>query len=117
MDFGAVSEGDTILIVEPMEVWCERCRVRQASAQTRVGIYGGEALAALYIDGRKDRTYVGQSTEIVEKHVAVTAEPGGHYITHFTLETGRAIDQAQDLVHVATANCASIWALGCKAPK
>ena len=47
------------------------------------------------------------------EHVAVVAEPGGHYTAHFAPETGRAIDQAQELVRIATANCASIRALGC----
>ena len=116
MDIGRISEGDTRLIVEPMNVWRERCRVRQVSAQTRVGIHGGgggAASTALYFEGRKDRTCVGQSTGIVEEHMAVVAEPGGHYIANFALETGRATDQAQELVHIATANCTSIWALGC----
>ena len=45
--------------------------------------------------------------------MAVVAEPGSNYLTHFTPESGRAIHQARLLTDVAIDNAADVRVLGC----
>ena len=70
-------------------------------------------ITGLYFDGRKDQTFVGQSSKRKEEHVAVVAEPGSNYLTHFTPQTGRAIHQAERLTDIASQYAAKILVLGC----
>ena len=57
----------------------------------------GEEITSVYFDGRKDKTraLVPDSQGklhpriIKEEHVAVTVEPSGHYLTHFTSPPSR----------------------------
>ena len=47
----------------------------------------------LYFDGRHDQTSIGRGGDkTAEEHVAVMAEPGNKYVTHFMPVSGRAID-------------------------
>ena len=111
-DIGRITENNTSLTVDPKKVWRERNRLRLESAEKREHDYGKD-FRALYFDGRKDLTAMGQSTTTMEEHVAVVAEPGGQYIGHFTPETGRAMDQAKVLDSIANTSDADVSVLGC----
>ena len=113
-DIGRISSSRTALVVDPMKIWRERHRMRQESAQARDQRHMGGELKALYFDGRHDQTRAerGADTETVE-HVAVVAEPGSEYVTHFTPLSGKAYDQVNELVSIANAYEGDVRVLGC----
>lgn len=113
-DIGRISSHETALVMDPMKVWRERKSVRQKSAQARDERNSGGELKALYFDGRHDQTRAerGADTE-TEEHIVVVAEPGSEYVTHFTPVSGKAYDQVNELVSVATAHGGNISVLGC----
>lgn len=113
-DIGRVTTGESALLVDPKKVWRERNRVRQESAQSRANQQSSGALKALYFDGRHDETSAGPGAGMVqEEHVAVVAEPGSEYVSHFTPASGRALDQVNELVNIAAAHNSDIRVLGC----
>ena len=114
MDIGRVSSGKTKLLVDPKKVWRERCRMRQSAMASRDQQHRDEELRALYFDGRHDQTSTGRGGDkTAEEHVAVMAEPGSQYVTHFTPVSGRAIDQVTELINVASGYGDSVRVQGC----
>ena len=114
MDIGRVSNEKRHLLVDPKKVWRERCRTRQDTAAARDQQHRGAEIKALYFDGRHDQTSTGRGGDTpAEEHVAVVAEPGSEYVTHFTPVSGKAIDQVNELLSVATGYGDSVRALGC----
>lgn len=115
-DIGRISGApeDSIQIIDPKKVWRERNRVRQDEATNRDDSLRKGELSALYFDGRKDKTYVERSSDVaMEEHVAVVAEPGGEYATHFTPQSSKAIDQVNDLISIVCEYDGDIKVLGC----
>ena len=54
----------------------------------------------------------GADTE-AEEHVAVVAEPGGEYLTHFTPVSGKAINEVNELISIANCYGNNVSVLGC----
>ena len=114
MDIGRVLHDKTQLLVDPKKVWRERCRLRHNTAATRDQQHRGGDLKALYFDGRHDQTSTGRGGDMAaEEHVAVVAEPGSEYVAHFTPVSGKAIDQVNELINIATNYDDSVCVLGC----
>ena len=114
IDIGRVASGKTKLLVDPKKVWRERCRMRQSAVATRDQQHRDVGLKALYFDGRHDQTSTGRGGDTTaEEHVAVVAEPGNEYLTHFTPISGKAIDQTNELINVTAGYGDSVRVLGC----
>ena len=88
--------------------------MRQSAMATRDEHHRDEEIRALYFDGRHDQISTGRGGDkTAEEHVAVVAEPGSEYVTHFTPVSGRAIDQVTELMNVASGYGDSVRVLGC----
>ena len=95
-------------------MWRERCRTIQDTAAGRDQQHRGAEIKALYFDGRHDQTSTGRGGDTAaEEHVAVVAEPGSGYFTHFTPVSGKAVDQVHELLSVATGYGDSVLVLRC----
>lgn len=102
IDIGRISSSDTRFIVDHKKVQRARVLARIREAEKRKDKVCESELSGVYFDGRKDTSYVmigshldesGPSTRRIaqqEEHIAVVAEPGGEYLTHFTPESGKA---------------------------
>ena len=114
LDIGRVTGEESELLVDPKKIWRERNRTRDESARVRAEQQSDGSLKALYFDGRHDETSAGPGAgRVQEDHVAVLAEPGSEYVSHFTPISGRAIDQVNELVNIAAAYNGDIRVLGC----
>ena len=113
-DIGRLSSSNTIHAVDQKKIWRERCRMRHASAEQRDEQHRRGGVKALYFDGRHDQTLETHGSSVrAEEHIAIVAEPGSEYISHFTPISGRAIDQFNELVSIATGYGDPICVLGC----
>ena len=96
LDIGRIGEGNTQHVVDHKKVQRARHSAREREADSRKEQHSG--LTGLYFDGRKDTSFImvdnsaGSSsrTSRLEEHIAVVAEPGSQYLTHFTPESGKA---------------------------
>ena len=77
--------------------------MRQSAVAARDQQHSDAELKAMYFDGRHDQTSTGRGGyRATEEHVANVAEPGNEYLSNFTPISGKAIDQANELINVAT---------------
>ena len=114
MDIGRVARGKTKLLVDPKKVWRERCRMRQSAVATRDQQHSNAEMMALYFDGRHDQTSTGRGGDTAaDEHVAVVAEPGNEYLTHFMPISDKAIGQTNKLINDSTGYGDSVRALRC----
>ena len=109
-DIGRVTRDDTTFVVAPMKLWRARNRARAQAAQEAATVTN---IQGIYFDERIDRTTVSASVCIREEHVVVLSEPGAEYLTHFTPQSGRAVDLFRDLHAVAAQYEADVRVLGC----
>ena len=88
--------------------------MRQSTVATRDQQHRDAEMMTLYFDGRHDQTSTGRGGDTAaEEHVAVVAEPGNEYLTHFTPISGKAIGQSNELINVSTGYGDSVRVLGC----
>ena len=77
--------------------------MRQSTVAARDQQHSDAELKAMYFDGRHDQTSTGRGGDTAaEEHVAKVAEPGNEYLSNFTPISGKAIDQTNELINVAT---------------
>ena len=71
-------------------------------------------LTSLYFDGRRDRTCVSYTSATeTEEHVVVLYEPGSVYVSHFTPQSGSALDMFDELYSISVMFGGEIKVLGC----
>ena len=93
MDVGRVTSDDGSLIVAPKKIWRARYQMRKELAKESAEAVIESGLNSLYFDGRKDRTCVGYTSATeTEEHVVVLSEPDSVYVSHFTPQSGSALD-------------------------
>lgn len=114
VDIGRISSENSKFLIDPKKIWRERNRVRQFEAKNRDSQLPAQDLTALYFDGRKDVTYINRTgSKAQEEHVAVVAEPGGEYLTHFSPDSSKAIDQVKELISIVGGDKNNIKVFGC----
>ena len=113
-DIGRVSAENDSHVVDPMKMWRARDRVRKETARSSAEEVQATGVTALYFDGRKDKTCTDHTSATeVEEHVVVLAEPGSKYLTHFTPQSGKAIDLLNELYSTSLQFGCNVKALGC----
>ena len=118
LDIGRIGSGNTQFVVDHKKVQRVRHAARESEADNRRAQQS--SLTGLYFDGRKDTSFVmigseagpSSRTSQIEEHIAVVAEPGGQYLTHFTPASGKAHDIFKELQSVVDEFGGDIVAIG-----
>ncbi|KAK5649767.1 hypothetical protein RI129_000796 [Pyrocoelia pectoralis] len=103
-DVGVVSSEDTTNVID-------RSKVRRARSKNRENIQQQHGfclnnIAALYFDGKKDKTLCQEKVDnkyyrksVVEEHISLIQEPGSHYIGHVAPNSSSAKNIAEEILN------------------
>ena len=76
---------DVPQVVDKSTIFRERRKLRKSFESSRL------SPAALYFDGRKGITLVGNKLTVTEEYITLAAEPGSDYLDHVTPDSGSTL--------------------------
>ena len=114
MDVGRVTSEDESLLVAPKKIWRARNQARKELTKEAAEAVTESGLTSLYFDGRKDKTCADYTSATeTEEHVVVLSEPDSLYVSHFTPQSGSALDMFHELYSISLMFGGEVKVLGC----
>ena len=114
MDIGRLTSDDKSKIVDPKKSLARQAGCSAGIGQTTLEAAAETGVQSLYFDGRKDKTCTTHTSPTeTEEHVVVLSEPSSIYISHFTPQSGRAIDMFHELYSLSMMFGDQVKVIGC----